>query len=500
MRLLLIQPRFPESFWSFSWLLKRIWCERTHLVPPLGLASVAALTPSHWQIKIVDENVEPINWDEPADIVGVGGMTRQFSRQKEILNRFRQRGIYTVAGGNHASLLPEQYQGLADAVVAGEAERIWPQFCLDFEQGQAQALYRETGSLELAHCPTPRFDLLKSDRYLLQAMQFSRGCPYRCEFCDIIVIYGRKPRTKSLEQIERELDQLRLLKRKNIFFVDDNLTGNKPRCKELLSFLADYQVRHGYWFHFNTQVTINLGDDLELMQLFHRANFRVFFFGIESPNPEALKETLKYQNARGNLLASIGRVHQQGFDVQAGFILGFDADGPDVFEEHFQFIQEAGITTAMVGLLHAIPRTPLWERLEREGRLRDLGSDGADNTGQETNIVPKNFTNQQLTTGYIRLLHRLFDDRAIYERLRVKLNRLDNWLPVYYLSNREIVVMGLRFLWEAVFKGGPRRWYYFLRSLPLTRGKISGLEALVIGWTVSISIQDYVRRTFPSSA
>lgn len=499
-RLLLIQPRFHESFWSFSWVLERIWTERDHLVAPLGLASVAALTPPDWEVRIIDENIEPIDWSYPADIVGVGGMTRQFSRQAAILTRFRELGVYTVAGGNHASLLPEEYQNLADTVVAGEAEQSWPQFCADFEAGKARPLYQETGNIELRHCPVPRFDLLRGEKYLLQAMQFSRGCPYRCEFCDIIVVYGRKPRTKSLEQIEAELDRLRSLKLKNVFFVDDNLIGNKPKCKELLRFLADYQIRHGYWFHFNTQVTINLSDDPELLELFHRANFRVFFFGIETPNEEALKETLKYQNTRSNMLSGLQRMVAHGFDVQAGFIVGFDADDSEVFEQQYRFIQDAGITTPMVGLLHAIPRTPLWTRLHQEGRLVDLPRDQADNTGDQTNIVPLQMTREQLSGGYARLLHRLFDDQAIYERLCNKLGRLQNWLPVYYLSQREIVLIGLRFLLEAVFKGGPRRWYYFLRSIPLSRWQTGRLEALVLGWIVSLSIQDYVRRKFPKKS
>ena len=208
MRLLLINPRFPESFWSFRWALEELLPGKRTLNPPLGLATLAALCPPDWQVEIVDENVEPVPLDPAADLIGICGMGVQYPRQKELLGHYRGRGYRTVAGGSYASLCPEKYAALADTVVAGEAEYIWPQFCRDFEAGAPQPFYRESGTVDLADSPTPRFDLLKLGNYTSVAMQFSRGCPYRCEFCDIIVMFGRKPRTKSPPQVGRELDAL----------------------------------------------------------------------------------------------------------------------------------------------------------------------------------------------------------------------------------------------------------------------------------------------------
>jgi hypothetical protein len=234
MRLLLINPRFPESLWSFRWAIEEVLVDTRALNPPLELATLAALCPPHWDARIVDENVEPFPLEPEADLIGICGMGVQFARQKLLLGYYRSRGSFVVAGGSYASLCPEKYSTAAHTVVAGESEYIWPQFCADFERGAAKALYREAGTVELTDSPTPRFDLLKLDRYNNATLQFSRGCPYRCDFCDIIVMFGRKPRCKSPKQAERELDALRRLGARNVFFVDDNLIGNRPFAKRLL--------------------------------------------------------------------------------------------------------------------------------------------------------------------------------------------------------------------------------------------------------------------------
>jgi len=287
MRLLLINPKFPESFWSFRWVIENILRGKQAINPPLGLATLAALCPPDWEIEIVDENIESIPLAPKTDIVGVCGMGVQHERQMELLAYYRARGYRTVAGGSFASLCPERYGALADAVIAGEAEYIWKDFCRDVEQGAAKPLYRETGVVALADSPIPRFDLLKLDRYSSVSLQFSRGCPYRCEFCDIIVMFGRKPRTKSPEQVGQELDALRRSNVTNVFFVDDNLIGHRPAAKALLHFLGDYQRRHGQPFHFGTEASLNLAQDEELLTLFREANFGWVFIGIESPDPES---------------------------------------------------------------------------------------------------------------------------------------------------------------------------------------------------------------------
>ena len=254
MRLLLINPKYPESFWSFKWAVSEVLPDKRAVNPPLGLATLAALCPPHWQVRIIDENVESVPLEAEADIVGVCGMGVQYARQKELLSFYRKAGYYVVAGGSYASLCPERYAEIAHSVVAGEAEYIWKQFCSDFERGTPLALYRETGTVSLADSPVPRFDLLQLDKYTTATLQFSRGCPYLCEFCDIIVMFGRKPRQKSAEQVGRELDEMRRLGVHNVFFVDDNMIGHRAAVKELLRFLADYQRRHDYAFCFGTEV------------------------------------------------------------------------------------------------------------------------------------------------------------------------------------------------------------------------------------------------------
>jgi radical SAM superfamily enzyme YgiQ (UPF0313 family) len=372
MRLLLINPRFPESWWSSKWVLSEILAGKRAINPPLGLATLAALCPCDWVVEIVDENIEPIPLEPVADIVGVCGMGVQFPRQKELLEYYRARGHFVMAGGSYASLCPEKYDGLADAVVAGESEYIFPAFCKDFAQGAPKPLYHETGTVALTDSPTPRFDLLKLARYSYASLQFSRGCPFRCEFCDIIIMFGRKPRVKSLEQVGRELDELRRFNVRSAFFVDDNLIGNLPVAKKLLQYLRDYQEKHQYWFSFGTEASLNMAQHKDLLELFRAANFSWVFIGIESPDPSSLKETLKTQNLQEDMLTSLRRIYSYGIDVLAGFIIGFDNDTMETFEHQYRFITDAGIQSAMIGLLTALPKTPLYERLLKEGRLSTL--------------------------------------------------------------------------------------------------------------------------------
>src|SRR2546425_760377 len=265
MKLLLINPKFQESFWSFKWAVDTVLPAKRTVNPPLGLATVAALSPPEWEIEIIDENIESIPLKPVADIIGICGMGVQFPRQKELLTYYRNLGYYVVAGGSYASLCPERYETLADTVVAGEAEYIWKEFCRDFEAGKQRALYEEKGVVSLEDSPTPRFELLKLDRYTNISLQFSRGCPFRCEFCDIIVMFGRKPRTKSCQQVGRELDALRALRARNVFFVDDNFIGDKNVAKKLLRYLSVYQREHDYNFQFRTEASLNLAQHKELL-------------------------------------------------------------------------------------------------------------------------------------------------------------------------------------------------------------------------------------------
>jgi len=491
MRLLLINPRFPESFWSSKWALSEILPGKRAVSPPLGLATLAALCPPHWRVEIVDENVEPIPLEPQADIVGICGMGVQFPRQKELLEYYRKRGHYVLAGGSYASLCPEQYESLADTVVAGEAEYIFKQFCEDFERGEAKPLNHETGTVALTDSPTPRFDLLKIDRYSYAALQFSRGCPFRCEFCDIIVMFGRKPRVKSLEQVGRELDELRRLNARSAFFVDDNLIGNLPAAKKLLQFLKEYQEKHQYWFSFGTEASLNMAQHRDLLELFRRANFGWVFIGIESTDPDSLKETLKTQNLHEDILTSIRRIYSYGIEVLAGFIIGFDHDTLDTFEQQYQFITDAGIQSAMIGLLTAMPKTPLYDRLKQDGRLSTL-ENANDNTRPSTNVIPKLMPYNAMVDGYLALYRRLLQDREIALRITNKLRHLAT--PTYRsgYSARQAAGILWRLIWKGILPGGPRRVWHFVRAFPILRPSVA--PTVVSDWIVALSMREFAER------
>ncbi|HVY55491.1 MAG TPA: radical SAM protein, partial [Thermodesulfobacteriota bacterium] len=398
-----------------------------------------------------------------------------------------------VAGGSYASLCPEYFETLADTVVAGEAEYIWKQFCSDFDSGSPKKLYKECGEVSLEDSPTPRFDLLKLDKYQAVSLQFSRGCPYRCEFCDIIVMFGRKPRVKSFEQVGRELDELRKLGVTNVFFVDDNLIGNKPVAKKLMAYLRDYQKEHNYKFLFGTEASLNIAQDDELLDLFPQANFGWVFIGIESPDEESLKETLKFQNTRANILDSIRHVYSYGIEVLAGFIIGFDNDTLRTFDLQYNFIQSSGIQAAMIGLLTAVPKTPLYERLEKDGRLIREAS-GTDNTKLGTNLIPKGMTYEEMVEGYRSLYYRLLDDGTIADRIINKTKYMKNPLFRSTYGVADQVRSLMRFIRNGIMPGGFSRAYHFLRTFPFTN--LSMVPLVIQDWTIGISMRNYVDRHF----
>jgi radical SAM superfamily enzyme YgiQ (UPF0313 family) len=494
-RLLLVNPRFPESFWSFRWAVDEILPDKRALNPPLGLATLAALCPPDWDVRIVDENVESIPLEPEADIVGVCGMGVQYPRQQELLAYYRNRGHFVVAGGSYASLCPERFDGLADSVICGEAEYIWKRFCADFVAGGPAPLYRETGVVALADSPAPRFDLLRLERYSAATMQFSRGCPFMCDFCDIIVMFGRKPRFKSCEQIGSELDLLRARGVRNVFFVDDNFIGNPKAARTLLAFLRDYQARHDYRFAFGTEVSINLAHDEALMRLMRAAGFGWVFVGIESPDPASLAETRKMQNLREDVLTSVRRMYAHGIDVLGGFIVGFDNDTLETFDLQERFIVESGIQAAMIGLLTALPHTPLYRRLESEGRLI-VGAANVDNTKPATNFTPLRMPYDAMVGRYETLLRSLVADRAIAQRIRNKLRHLSDPASGPEYTVRQRAAMVWRLLAKGIWRGGPRRMFHFARSLPLTSPR--RIPQAILDWIAGLSMRDYVDRHFAS--
>jgi radical SAM superfamily enzyme YgiQ (UPF0313 family) len=423
MNALLVYPQFPETYWSFKHALKFVGKRAAQ--PPLGLMTVAALLPKTWAKRLVDTNVERLGdrdlaW---ADVVLVSGMHIQRESLVEIVERCRARGLPTVVGGPITSSLSAA-DLKADHVVIGEAEELIAELARDLEQGIAKPLYQAAERPEMATSPLPDLSLIKMKRYSTMAVQYSRGCPFNCEFCDIIEIYGRRPRTKSIAQVLAELDQLRAAGwRETVFIVDDNFIGNKARAKELCVALARWRSQYKTCFEFNTEASLNLADDPELMQLMKEAGFVSVFLGIETPDESSLIANNKLQNTRRSLLESVATIQSYGMQVMGGFILGFDTDGEDIFDRMVEFIQKSGIPIAMVGLLQAMPGTQLFRRLWREGRILDAGA--GDNTGDKLNFLPR-MDAEQLMEGYRSVLKRIYSCEAYYERVKLYLSRMQD--------------------------------------------------------------------------
>jgi radical SAM superfamily enzyme YgiQ (UPF0313 family) len=407
----LINPRFEPSYWGFEFALPLYPGDKRSTMVPGSLAAVAGLCGDH-EVYLLDENVEDIDWEfvQGFDLVGVTGMNVQKLRMRQILIELQERQKFTVVGGPFASVQEEFFEGLCDVIFIGEAETTWPQFLDDFARGVPTGKrYQQSAMTDMTEAPRPRFDLLKVDRYATGALQYSRGCPFQCEFCDIIVIYGRKPRVKEPAQLVAELDDMRRAGFHSAFIVDDNFIGNKKKAKALLSELIPWMERHNYPLRLMAEASIDLADDAELLELMYRANFRSVFIGIETPRLASLNETKKFQNTRGDSLgAKLARIQSAGLDVSGGFIVGFDSDDKGIFDDQFQFIQENGITLAMVGMLQAVPKTPLYDRLKKDGRLVE--------EDPSCNFVPQQMTRDELRQGYWRLVERLYSPEAYLDR------------------------------------------------------------------------------------
>jgi radical SAM superfamily enzyme YgiQ (UPF0313 family) len=420
MNALLIYPEFPDTYWSFKHALKFVGKRAAQ--PPLGLMTVAALLPKAWKKRLVDTNVERLKdadlaW---ADVVLLSAMHIQRPSLAAIIERCRARSLRTIVGGPIASSL--SYADLkADHVVIGEAESLIAGLAREIEHGEGRPIYQAAEKPEMTTSPLPDLSLIKMRRYSTMAVQYSRGCPFNCEFCDIIEIYGRRPRTKAVVQVIAELDQLYAAGwRETVFIVDDNFIGNKARAKELCAALAAWRGAHKTSFDFNTEASLNLADDPELMQLMKDAGFVSVFLGIETPDVPGLIASNKMQNTRRSLLESVAVIQSYGMQVMGGFILGFDTDGEDIFDRMVEFIQKSGIPIAMVGLLQAMPGTQLFRRLWKEGRILDAGH--GDNTDDKLNFLPS-MDAARLIAGYRSVLQRIYSCEAYYERVKLYLNR-----------------------------------------------------------------------------
>jgi radical SAM superfamily enzyme YgiQ (UPF0313 family) len=412
---LLLYPEFPDTFWSFKHALKFI--RKRASLPPLGLLTVAAMLPAAWNKRLVDLNVGRLTernlaW---ADLVFLSGMIAQQDSAQALVARCRAAGKTIVAGGPLFTLEPERFPEV-DHFVLNEAEATLPEFLRDLEQGIARRLYASASLPDLHQTPVPMWELADLSRYASMSLQYSRGCPFDCEFCNITSLFGHRPRLKTPAQVIAELDCLRQLGwRGAVFFVDDNFIGNKRALREeLLPALIRWQQgKPGTPFF--TEASINLADDEELMRLMVEAGFDQVFVGIETPEEAGLAECNKRQNQGRDLVADVKRIQRAGLEVQGGFIVGFDSDSPTVFQRQIEFIQQSGIVTAMVGLLQAMPGTKLHQRLSREGRL--LGDTTGDNVDGTTNFIPR-MNRETLRAGYRRVLEHLYSPDPYYERIR----------------------------------------------------------------------------------
>jgi radical SAM superfamily enzyme YgiQ (UPF0313 family) len=453
-----VYPEFPDTFWSFKHALKFI--RKKAGAPPLGLLTVASLLPEEWQKRMVDTNVEPLTalHLEWADLVFLSGMVVQRSSAKKIIARCREAGVKVATGGPLFTCEADNFPEV-DYLILDEAEQTLPSFLNDLQQGIPQPVYRSSAYPDLHTTPVPMWSLVKLSRYDTMPLQFSRGCPFNCDFCNITALFGHRPRTKSAGQILAELDSLYSQGWSgNVFFVDDNFIGNKKQIKEeLLPALIRWRKgKRG--LPFQTEASINLADDPELLHLMAEAGFTAVFVGIETPNEASLEECSKKQNKGRDLVESVKIIQRAGIQVQGGFIVGFDSDSSNIFQQQIDFIQKSGIVTAMVGLLQAPYGTRLYERLAGEGRLlRQISGDNMDGT---TNIIPR-MGLQPLKEGYTHMLEHLYSPEHYYARVKTFLQEYGPQkisLPLQF----SYLIAFLRSIFQLGIQGVERAQYWRL--------------------------------------
>jgi len=479
MKALFVYPKYPETFWSFKHALKFIF--KKALNPPLGLLTVAAMVPKEWKKKLIDMNVsslkdKDLKW---ADLVFISATSLQKKSVKAIIPRCKKAGVRIVAGGPLFTSSRDEFDNI-DHLVLNEAEITLPLFLQDLRNGCAKHLYTSDKWADIKNTPTPLWELVNMRKYASMNIQYSRGCPFNCEFCDIPLFYGHKPRIKDKKQIIAELESLYLRGwRGSVFFVDDNFIGNKRNLvKEILPAIAKWMDKRRNPFTFFTQSSIDLSDDENLMQLMVGAGFDIVFVGIETPEEESLSECCKFQNKNRDLIACVRKIQQFGLQVQGGFIVGFDSDPLSIFERQIRFIQKSGIVTAMVGLLNAFRGTRLHQRLASENRL--LKDISGDNTDCSINFVPK-MRYKTLIDGYKKIVNTIYSPDYYYARVK---NFLKNYKPLrkkirfrlghvgaFFMS---IFVLGIR---------GKERLHYW-RLLFWTMFRRPRLLAMSVGFAI----------------
>lgn len=462
MNILLIYPQYPDTYWSFKHALKFI--SKKAAVPPLGLITVSAILPKHWQKKLVDLNIEVLeNKDiEWADYIFLSGMYVQKDSVNKILDRCKQYPVKIFAGGPLFTQDYENYPQI-DHFILNEAEITLPQFLIDLELGSIKRIYQTNEHADLSLTPVPDYHLLKLKAYAFMNMQISRGCPFNCDFCEITALLGHKVRMKNSEQVLKELVALYKLNwRGSVAVVDDNFIGNKKVVKnEILPAMINWMDTHKHPFTFNAQTSINLADDPELLRMMGKAGFNSTFIGIETPVEESLQSCHKIQNENRDLLKDVKQIQKAGLQVSGGFIVGFDSDTSTVFKRQVDFIQKSGIVSAMVGLLNAPKNTRLYRQMEKENRLT-VDATGS-NTDFTMNFIPK-MNNRELLNGYQHIIDNIYKEKPYYQRVR---ELLKNYNPVKNSKNsidftrilafvKSIFVLGLinkgRFeYWKLIF-------------------------------------------------
>ncbi len=465
MNILLIYPEFPETFWSFNYALSFVG--KKSAFPPLGLLTVASLLPEEWHKRLVDVNVDKLTdkdllW---ADMAFIGSMAVQRKSAENIIARCKAANLKVVAGGPLFTSEPDAYEEV-DHLVLDEAECTLPAFLADLADGQPKKVYRASGFCDLKDTPAPSWNLVKMKRYASLNIQFSRGCPFNCEFCNVTTLFGHQSRIKTPQQVITDLDRMYASGwRGSIFFVDDNFIGNKAFLKaHLLPALIQWREgKKGCVFF--TEASINLADDQELLDMMARAGFDSVFIGIESPDEVSLTECHKTQNKNRDLLESVKIIHRSGLQVMGGFIVGFDSDMPSIFQRQIDFIQKSGIVTAMVGMLQAPPGTRLFDRLQGESRLVDTFS--GDNVDGTTNIIPR-MGIDRLLDGYQSIMKQIYSPKSYYRRIRTLMRELKA-PQIYQPINTQRFLSFFRTAFRLGVLGKERFQYWHLIAWTLTR-------------------------------